>query len=81
MGEGRQLTASKQFSSEEQTTYQYTTTASSEGDTGTAAGVKRSSSDDNSMCYGQGHRKLFTTGQAKLNSEHYVIKCVGGRYI
>ena len=35
-------------SSEEQMTYQYTTTASSEGDTGTAAGVKRSSSDDNS---------------------------------
>ena len=25
--------------------------------------------------------KLFTNCQAKLNSEHYVIKCVGGRYI
>ena len=29
----------------------------------------------------QGHSKLFTTGQDKLNSEYYVIKCVGGRYI
>ena len=46
MGEAGQLTASKQ------TTYQYTTTASSEGDTGTAAGVKRSGSDDSSMRYG-----------------------------
>ena len=35
-------------SSEEQMTYQCTTTASIEGDTGTDAGVKRSSSDDNS---------------------------------
>ena len=26
------------------------------------------------------HRsKLFTTGQARVNPEHYVIKCVGGR--
>ena len=38
-------------SSEEQMTYQYTTTASSEGDTGTA-GVKRSSSVDNSTSDG-----------------------------
>ena len=29
--------------------------------------------------YEQGHRKVFTTGQAKINPEHYVIKCVGGR--
>ena len=28
----------------------------------------------------QGHSKLFTTGQAKLSYEHYVIKCVGGWY-
>ena len=28
----------------------------------------------------QGRSKLFTTGQAKLNSVQYVIKCVGGRY-
>ena len=28
----------------------------------------------------QGRSKLFTTGQAKLYSVHYVIKCVGGRY-
>ena len=28
----------------------------------------------------QGRSKLFTTGQAKLNSVHYVIKCVGARY-
>ena len=46
MGEARPLTASKQM------TYQYTTTTSSEGDTGIAAGVKRSGSDDSSMCYG-----------------------------
>ena len=26
------------------------------------------------------HRsKLFTTGQAIVNPEHYIIKCVGGR--
>ena len=27
----------------------------------------------------QGRRKLFITGQAKLNPEDYSIKCVGGR--
>ena len=27
----------------------------------------------------QGRSKVFTTGQARVNSEHYVIKCVGGR--
>ena len=32
------------------------------------------------VCNGTGACKLFTTGQAKLNSEHYVIKCVGSRY-
>ena len=26
----------------------------------------------------QGWRKLFITGQAKLDPEHYSIKCVGG---
>ena len=25
------------------------------------------------------HSKIFTTGQAKVNHERYVIKCVGGR--
>ena len=25
------------------------------------------------------HSKLFTTGQARVNLESYVIKCVGGR--
>ena len=30
--------------------------------------------------YDQGHSKLFTTGQVKLNSEHYVIKDVGGKH-
>ena len=24
----------------------------------------------------QGHSKVFTTGQAKINPEHYVIKCI-----
>ena len=27
----------------------------------------------------QGRSKVFTTGQARFNPEHYVIKCVGGR--
>ena len=27
----------------------------------------------------QGHSKIFTTGQASVNSEHYVIKCMGKR--
>ena len=31
--------------------------------------------------YIQGYSKLFTTGQTKLNSEHYVIKCVCGQYV
>ena len=26
----------------------------------------------------QGHSKVFTTGQARVNPENYVIKCVGG---
>ena len=26
----------------------------------------------------QGRQKLFITGQAKFNPEHYLIKCVGG---
>ena len=26
------------------------------------------------------HSKLFTTGQARVNPECYVIKCVGSRY-
>ena len=25
------------------------------------------------------HSKGFTSGQARVNSEHYVFKCVGGR--
>ena len=25
------------------------------------------------------HSKVFTTSQARVNPEHYVIKCVGGR--
>ena len=25
------------------------------------------------------HSKVFTTGQARVNAEHYVIKCVGGQ--
>ena len=25
-----------------------------------------------------GRRKVFTTGQARVNPEYYVIKCVGG---
>ena len=25
------------------------------------------------------HSKVFITGQARVNPEHYVIKCVGGR--
>ena len=25
------------------------------------------------------HSKVFTTGQARVNPERYVIKCVGGR--
>ena len=25
------------------------------------------------------HSKVFTTGQTRVNPEHYVIKCVGGR--
>ena len=25
------------------------------------------------------HRKVFTTGQARINPERYVIKCMGGR--
>ena len=25
------------------------------------------------------HSKVFTSGQASFNHEHYVIKCVGGR--
>ena len=25
------------------------------------------------------HSKVFTTGQASVNPEHYVTKCVGGR--
>ena len=29
--------------------------------------------------YVQGRSKVFTTGQARFNPEHYVIKCVGGR--
>ena len=29
----------------------------------------------------QGRSKLFTNGQAKLNSEYYVIKCMRGQYI
>ena len=28
----------------------------------------------------QGQRKLFITGQAKLNPEQYSIKCIGGQY-
>ena len=28
----------------------------------------------------QGHNKVFTAGQARVNSEQYVIKCVGGQY-
>ena len=28
----------------------------------------------------QGRRKVFIAGQAKLNSEHILINCVGGRY-
>ena len=24
------------------------------------------------------HSKVFTTGQARINLKHYVIKCVGG---
>ena len=27
----------------------------------------------------QGRSKVFTTGQARFNPEHYVIKCVGVR--
>ena len=26
----------------------------------------------------QGHSKVFTTGQARIYPEHYVIKCMGG---
>ena len=26
----------------------------------------------------QGRSKVFTTGQARINPEHYVIKCMGG---
>ena len=26
----------------------------------------------------QGHSKIFTTGQGRVSSEDYVIKCVGG---
>ena len=26
----------------------------------------------------QGHSKVFTTGQARFNPEHYVTKCMGG---
>ena len=26
----------------------------------------------------QGHSKVFTAGQARVNPEHYVINCVGG---
>ena len=26
----------------------------------------------------QGRSKVFTTGQARVDPEHYVIKCVGG---
>ena len=25
------------------------------------------------------HSKVFTSGQARVNPEHYVIKCVGGQ--
>ena len=28
--------------------------------------------------YHQGRSKVFTTGWARVNSDHYVIKCVGG---
>ena len=57
-------------SSEEQTTYQYMTTASSEGDTGTA-GVKRSSSDDNSTSDGDSEVKRPYDGRGH---------CRGGAY-
>ena len=26
------------------------------------------------------HSKVFTTGQARMNHEYYVIKCMGGQY-
>ena len=29
----------------------------------------------------QGRSKVFTTGQAKVNTLHYVIKCIGSRYV
>ena len=29
----------------------------------------------------QGNSKVFTTGQARVNPEDYVIKCVGGRQV
>ena len=32
-----------------------------------------------SMQANQGRSKVFTTGQARFNTKHYVIKCVGGR--
>ena len=52
-------------------TCQYTTTASSEGDTGTAVGVKRSSSDNNNMSDGGSEVKRPYDGRGY---------CRGGAY-